>query len=254
MTASAQTGTTASPAYAPPRVTVRPPSEHWTDYPTPRVPDGGIVRVVLNVHTGALYAVPAPVGATTRGPYYDPDQDLWHRAWGYDRTPTRLAWDVRLNWPWTQSATDAADYLTRIVPTAQHLVDHLAPIPGAGSAWDWTPAATAAESRIRAVISALQQAGADFCAVPLPDRGYGVVAVSEVLETVPELVDPAWATMGDADLDRVAAAWLRPRFLSPRVEQALRDRFHAGVGGPIHLVRGRVDLREWRRRADRSDQ
>lgn len=259
MTASTQAGPATSAAYAPPRVHIRPPNQTWTKYPWARHAEGSIVRVVLNVRTGDIYTDPSPSGDTSGGPYYDPSLDLWSRAWGYERTPARIAWDARSNWDWTRTSETVAAQLARIAPIAQHLLDHLAPVPGTDGEWDWTPAATAAEDRIRSGVCYTQHSDDDWWAEPLPDRGhYGVVAVSELLDTVPDMADPAWATMTDAELDAVAGEWCgtpeRPsgRYLPSRIESAVRDRFHpsdsphGSSGVPIHLVRGRIDLRAWR--------
>jgi hypothetical protein len=214
---------------------------------------------VLDTRTGSLYAEPSPPGNTDHGPYYDPQLDLWACAWGYERTPTRIAWFVRQHWDWAKTSGGTADQLARIAPVAQHLLDNLAPVPGTAAEWEWPPAATAAEDRIRSGVSYSQHSDDEFWAAPLPDRGhYGVVSVAELLDTCPSYADPAWITMSDAELDAVAADLCGSpvrsgRSLPPWVKDALRSRFHPEADRmgtvPIYLVGGRIGLRAWRNAA-----
>lgn len=92
----------------------------------------------------------------------------------------------------------------RIRPLAQLLVDRLVSVPGTETR-DWTAEAVAAGRDITRACSRHQHP-------PLGRDGYRLVQAADVAAALPQVVDPAWAEMGDAALDRAAEIVLRLTF------------------------------------------
>ena len=92
----------------------------------------------------------------------------------------------------------------RIRPLAQQLVDHLVPVPGTETR-DWTAEAVAAGRDIARACTRYQHP-------PLGRAGYHLVQAADVAAALPQVVDPAWAEMGDAALDRAAEILFRLAF------------------------------------------
>ncbi len=186
--------------------------------------------VVLDTSTGALFAYsygPHAVGPDKNhgGPWYHELTDRWNRTWQWDRTPRQIAWSHRL---WPMTTDEVAELLEWIVPRAQALVDALDPIPGVAGAYDWTRGACAQHRAIGTAVSnphhRYMHEGPDV----VPWATDGLLSFEEVIELWPDLVDPRWAVMGDAELDEVAARMVRSGWLSMTRADEARDRFGWG--------------------------
>ncbi|MEN3308915.1 MAG: hypothetical protein V7603_5117 [Micromonosporaceae bacterium] len=252
------------------------------DWPTEAVVTGHqragwALRVELNTRTGVFKAEPNEVRFVDKsndrhrgGDYYLAGWDLWVRGWQWDRVPTWIAWEVSnvYDGHWALSAEGVNAMLDRLAGHAQTLVNALIPISGTNGEYDWSLLATAAHERIGRVIDRFPdcQIGGDAnhpyfgdIDAPLPERHhYGVVTFAELLAVAPDLVDPAWAVMSDAELDEVAAPWtgtasVRHRTIPFAAADAARERYFPREPGaignhglPIYIIAARSGLREYR--------
>lgn len=98
------------------------------------------------------------------------------------------------------TAVQAGHFLDLLVPLAQRLLDHLLPVPGTNDR-DYSPeAASAGRDIYRACTRHVEP--------PLGLRP-NLVLMDRVVEVMPELVEPKWATADDATLDREAEMFTR---------------------------------------------
>lgn len=249
------------PYEPPPKIHVEP-VKHW-----PWLRRGVVTQIpafiLLNTRTGKLHAEPRLADhERRRAGWYDPSRDLWVLGAGWRRRPTIIALHTN-GGPWTESVEVVNEHLDLIAPTAQELLNRLAPIPGTAD-WDWTPQATAAIERIALASDRETQA----LSRPIPERPLSgiVVTLAEVLDQDPSLIDPTWAAMSDAELDRVAdyftdvtegtttTTWAPDHDLRLKLCEHLKIGWHENIRPgcyPLYqfsVVRARVDLRAQRDR------
>jgi hypothetical protein len=98
------------------------------------------------------------------------------------------------------NAVQAAHFLDLLIPLAQRLLDHLLPIPGTTDR-DYSPEAASAGRDIDRACSRHVES-------PLGLRP-NLVLMDRVVEVMPELVKPRWATADDATLDQEAEMFTR---------------------------------------------
>lgn len=280
------TQSSAPAGYVPPAtITVAPPSFLIEDRNTA----GDQLVIVLDTETGRLHAEQW----TTRrihdhgGPAYRPTRDLYFVGAGHDwwtRGARRLGWTPS-HWPAYPAAQDTFVAALELMGRwAKELVDALDPLPGDG--WDWTLRASAAYERIGYLVSygpggmnRDKPADPDDLwfgdgTEPLPERHhYGAVSFEEVLATAPAgWAQPVWATLGDRELDMIAATLVNPFHhdqdipdqLRARVSHDHENRLKAGIqfskpypndpptlaernkSMPLHVLGARAGLRRYR--------
>jgi hypothetical protein len=272
---------TAGRPYAPPAaITVTPPPFLITDRNTA----GDQLVIVLDTEAGTLHAEKHD-GRTMhdRSPVYLAHRDLYFPGAGHDwftRSARRIAWTPN-HWP-TYPATRESflRVLGLMARWAKVLVDALEPLPDGG--WDWTLKATAAFERIDYLTGHGDQPLTEGTPAddpwfgdgtgPLPDRHhYGIVSFDEVLAAAgPDWANPVWATLGDPELDLVAASIHRkygaveiPEQFRKRIGFDLEDKLRATIqfhrrrredatladdnkNLPIYVIGARAGLRRWR--------
>lgn len=273
-----------SARYTPPTVTVTPVPDDWK--PGNRIAGvpqfnsrGGHQRpdlwVVLDVRTGALTAhsslasfdrhqartSSAEASGWSGYGWYDPETDLWLAGWGFDRTPERLAW-VHNSAKWVTTAEGVNARLARIRPYAQQLVEALDSIPGTDGDYDWTVPATTLHAAIDELVRAQHDdprdppvtAARDWIGRRTP------ISFEQLIEADPDVIDPSWATMTDAQLDEVAAGVTRRSIIgwAGTVGGRVCARFDLGgwtngeppkepyVRASFQVVNARAGLRQWR--------
>lgn len=282
-----------SARYSPPTVAVVPVPEQWR--PGSRAFEGTRYEateskyrrpeaiVILNVRTGEFTArnfldsferdMVRRGQGRTGVPWYDPGTDMWMRAHYWGRTPTWLAWAVNFG-TWSKTAVDVNTVLGILRPLAQQLVDALDAVPGTGD-YDWTLRAAALERLIDSAFSTYSGVAGviEFVQAVVDDeqrkaRPYGgTVTFAELIEADPDLVDPSWAAMTDAQLDEVARVWTgvadyggKHIDTDGRTGQRLCERFNwagwqdgvAPAKDPypgnvtFAVLHARTDLRRWR--------
>jgi hypothetical protein len=273
--------------YVPPAtITVTPPTFLIADRNTA----GNELVVILDTETGRLHAERNTGGNIhDRGPAYRPNRDLYFPGAGHEwwnRSARFIGWTPS-HWPAYPGTADsfraALDLMAR---WAKELVDALEPLPGGD--WDWTLRASAAYERVGYLVS-YGPGGMHKDKAPdpgdlwfgdgtedLPERHhYGAVSFDEVLAAAPaDWPQPAWATLGDRELDMIAATITNPyrydreipEHLRARVGHEVEERLKARIqfskpfkndpptlaernrSMPIHVLGARAGLRRYRAR------
>lgn len=206
----------------PSELTVEPVDRvRWPADPGGYVPST-YIRVVLDLAKGrlAMLADPDYRGPVKESRELQPVPGSFVHHWDFPTpVPSRIAWLVRDH----LDPEQATRLLALIAQQAEVILTELVPVPErAAGGYDWSLRAAAAVRIIDSFTSnwwhALSETSVVNAAWTIEHytKFEGLLDMDDALDAVPELADPEWAVMPDAELDEAAAKLARLAPYSPR--------------------------------------